>query len=285
MNLHRRLFMPILAATPPFLWQLYFLFLPLLFILFHSISAPEGGVTTAHYAALATYTFFAVVAKSLMLAISTAVVALVIAFPVAYSLATATHRYKNVLLMLLILPSWTSFIVQAYSWYFVLQRNGLLSTLLVTLGITSEPLSFLNCPGAVILGMVYCYLPFMIFPLYTVLERMDKKLLEASADLGANKLQTFYRIILPLALPGIKIGMFLVMVPAFSEFAIPDLMGGFKGMYLGRMVMEKFILYRNWGSGAAAALVSIVFPLVLIGSMLGVRVLMRRALGREEGGV
>lgn len=281
--------LPYVAALPSFLWQCYFLCVPLVFIFFYSITTAEGGwtLTSIHYRALLATTYATIIWNSFLLASLTGALTLLIAYPVAYYIAVYAGKHKNLFLLLLILPSWTSFIVQVYSWFFVLQREGVLSRILVQFGITAEPWNFLNNYGATIFGMTYCFLPFMLFPLYSVLERMDKRLLEASADLGANRWQTFCRIVLPLSLPGIKVGLFLVMVPAFGEFAIPDLMGGFRDMYLGRVVMEKFILYRDWYSGAATVMLSILFPLGLIGLVYGASAVRRyvdsQRLARERG--
>jgi len=263
--------LPFLISLPAYLWEVFFLFIPLIVIFTYSlipdIVAPRF-LTLSHYWELFTTTYAKIVFNSCVLAFITAGLCLLIAFPVAYFLAVkAPRKFKNILLIALILPSWTSFIIQIYSWFYLLQKHGVFSSLIYHMGWTSQPTSLLNCYGATVLGMVYCFLPFMILPLYTVLERMDKKVLEASADLGANRWQTFRHIIFPLTSSGINVGLLLVMIPAFGEFAIPDLMGGFKGVYVGRTIMEKFLIYRNWHSGAAVVMLSIIFPLLLLGAM------------------
>lgn len=263
--------LPFMLVLPAYLWQMYFLAIPLALITGFSLffKAPSAGwtLTLSHYASLMTPTYAGIIWNSAMLAIITATLCLLVAFPVAYYLAVKAGRWKNTLLVFLILPSWTSFIIQIYSWFFLLQKGGLFSRLFWMLGLTVQPVSFLNSYGATVLGMVYCFLPFMILPLYTVLEKMDNKLLEASADLGANRWQTFTNIVLPLSRSGMKVGMVLVMVPAFGEFAIPDLMGGFKDLYLGRVIMEKFLVFRDWHTGAAAVMLSFLIPLCIIGML------------------
>ena len=258
--------LPFLMSMPAFLWEFYFLIVPIGVIALYSL-APlgGGGITFTHYAQLFTSSYFGIICNSCLLAAVTAGLCLLIAYPVAYYLAVRAKRFKNALLVFLILPSWTSFIIQIYSWFYLLQKGGVISSVLYRLGITGDYVSMLNSFGATILGMVYCFLPFMVLPIFTVLDRMDKRLLEASADLGANWWQTMTRIVLPLSASGVRIGLLLVTIPAFGEFAIPDLMGGFKGVYIGRAVMEKFLIYRAWHSGAALVLVSIVIPIVLIG--------------------
>lgn len=284
----------LIAALPAYLWEIYFLFLPIVFILAYSIiidNSASGGVggsqagilqsikngmlTLGHYQKLFTPVYLKILWNSTVLAVLTASITLVIAYPIAYYIALHAKKYKNLFIVFLILPSWTSFIIQIYSWFFVLQKGGILSSFLKNIGLVNYELNFLNSFGATLLGMVYCYLPFMVLPIYTVLERMDKRLLEASADLGANKFVTFWRVIFPLSLSGIKVGLFLVMIPAFGEFAIPDLMGGFKDIYLGRVVMEKFLLYRDWHSGAAVVMLSILFPLLLVSGIVLLRIIYR----------
>ena len=277
--------LPFALSAPAFLWQAYFLFIPLAFITGYSL-VPDVGVegsalTLRHYAHLFDWDFFKIVFNSGMLAFITSVLCLILAFPVAYYLAIKARRWRNVLLVFLILPSWTSFIIQIYSWFYLLQKHGLFSSFLYRMGWTSEPVSLLNNYGATVLGMTYCFLPFMVLPLYTVLARMDSRLLEASADLGANRWQTVRKIVLPLSSSGIKVGMALVMVPAFGEFAIPDLMGGVKDVYVGRMIMEKFLIFRDWHSGSAVVMASFFIPLVVVACGYMLRVAGHRVARRR----
>lgn len=261
---------PFVLALPAYLWQVYFLAIPLSLIAgFSLVRLHSQGweFTFCHYTSLWSSLYLQILCNSLVLSTVTAFLCLIVAYPIAYYLAIRARRFKNTLLVFLILPSWTSFIIQIYSWFYLLQRGGVFSSLLCRLGITAQPLSFLNSYGATVLGMVYCFLPFMVLPLYTALERMDKKLLEASADLGANKWQTFTNIVLPLSRSGVKVGLILVMVPAFGEFAIPDLMGGFKDLYVGRVIMEKFLMFRDWYAGSAVVMISFLIPIFLIGAV------------------
>ena len=255
-------------SAPALLWQVYFVLVPLALISGVSLVMWNGArwtLTVHHYVGLADIMYLKILINSVVLALITALVCLLLAFPVAFYLAVKARRWKNMMLVFLILPSWTSFIIQIYSWFFLLQKRGVFSAFFYRVGLSTEPLSFLNSYGATILGMTYCFLPFMILPLYTALERMDKKLLEASADLGASWWQTFYNIVLPLSASGIKTGVILVTIPAFGEFAIPDLMGGCKDLYLGRTIMEKFLVFRDWHSGAALVLVAFFLPLLALG--------------------
>ncbi|MDQ5890910.1 MAG: spermidine/putrescine transport system permease protein [Candidatus Dependentiae bacterium] len=276
---------PFLLGIPAFLWQLYFLVVPLLFIIVISLvtdmSVGDWSLTLEHYLALFSSMQLKVTLNSAVLACITGVLCLLIGYPVAYYLALKSRRLKQVLLVFLILPSWTSFIIQVYSWFYLLQKRGLFSSFFYALGWTGEPISLLNNYSATVLGMVYCYLPFMVLPLYTVLEKMDKRLLEAAADLGASPWRTFTTIVWPLSMSGIRVGLALVMVPAFGEFAIPDLMGGVKDLYLGRIIFEKFILFRDWHSGAAVVMVSFLIPIAIAVVWYAVHRVQRRLMIEE----
>ncbi len=249
--------LPFVFAAPALIWQVFFIYLPLLVLLFYSLD-----FKLSNYFDLFSSRYFSVILSSLILAFITAVICLIIAYPMAYFLAMKIKRFKTFLLFSLILPSWTSFIVQIYAWIFLLQKGGLFSSVLCKFGIISQSTHLLNNYFSILVGMVYCYLPFMILPIYTVLEKMDKKLLEASADLGANKTQTFKKVVLPLSSAGIMAGFLLVFIPAFGEFAIPDLLGGGKSAFWGATIVEKFLMTRDWASGSALTFTGILFLLI-----------------------
>lgn len=262
--------MPFFYACPAMLWQILFLYLPLLGILVFSFLSFEttadiiSMLTIGHYVDILQPVYFKIIANSFVMALCTTVVTLLIAYPVAYFLAMYVKRMRMVLLFALILPSWTNFIVQMYAWFFLLEEGGFYSRVFALLGITAKPVSLFNNFPATILGMVYGFLPFMIFPLYVVLEKLDKRLIEASTDLGANRFQTFWRIYFPLSLPGVYAGVLLVFIPSFGEFAVPLLLGGAKRAYWGTVIMEKFLVTQDFASGFALATVGIVG---LIGAM------------------
>lgn len=249
--------LPFFTAMPAILWQLLFLLIPLGIIFFYSfhisIADYTGYLTPslASYKALLQPVYLAIVVRSGFFAFLTALSALLLAYPVAYFLAMRVRRWKNFFLFLLTLPFWTNFLVQIYAWYFIIEPDGLINTILKKMGIITEPIMLANSLGAVFLVMLYCYLPFMIMPLYTALEKIDKRLLEASADLGARPWQTFAQITLPLSYQGIKTGFLLVLVPAFGEFAIPELIGGSKYMFVGSLISYYFLVARNTFLGAA----------------------------------
>jgi spermidine/putrescine transport system permease protein len=260
---------PFLFAFPAMLWQILFLYLPFGVLAFNSFFAVAKGAKTAtfslaHYAQLFSPIYLKVVGNSFLLAFETTIICLLIAYPVAYFVAMHIRRWRTMFVFFLILPSWMNFIVQVYAWMFLLQKGGVLSNLLYKVGLTSTPVHMLNNHISMIIGMVYCYLPFMILPLYTVLEKMDKRYLEASADLGANRFWSFVNITLPLSLSGVIVGSLLVFIPCFGEFAIPDLLGGNKASYIGSVIVDKIMAYRNWRSGAAVSIMGLLIPLALV---------------------
>lgn len=254
-------------------WQALFFYLPLSFLLTTSFvkylpSTNSSYFTFDHYLALFRPVYGYIIARSLLAASCTVLVSLAIAYPVAYYLALKVTKWRTVLFALLILPFWTNFLLLVYSWYFLLENDGLLNTLLLKMGLISVPLHLMNTTFAVYFGMFYCYLPFMLLPLYTSLEKLDPRLLEASADLGATYWQTFRNIIIPLTAPGIKTGSVLVFVPAFGEFVIPALLGGDKNMYVGSVITHYFLTIRNVPLGSAftcvAALVLVSFLMCVL---------------------
>jgi spermidine/putrescine transport system permease protein len=256
-------------AMPAIAWQILFFYIPVALVIILSfvktVQVPGTPIfTLEHYGYLIAPLFFWVIARSLVLALVTACLCLLLAYPVAYVLAVKVERYKNIFLFFLILPFWTSLMVQVYSWFFVLEHNGLLNTIFLKLGLISQPIHMLNTTFSIYLVMVYCYLPFMIFPLYTALEKIDKKMFEAAADLGASQLQTFAKITLPLSMPGAKTGFFLVFVPSFGEFVVPTLLGGGKQLFVGSLITQYFLSARNPYLGAAFTCLSGLVLLISI---------------------
>ncbi|KKP25569.1 MAG: Spermidine/putrescine transport system permease protein potB [candidate division TM6 bacterium GW2011_GWE2_31_21] len=258
---------PYLLAFPAIIWQIFFLYIPLLVIFifsFRDYSESYGfiGWTFSHYERILKPIYLHVVFNSFYLAFATAVICMFIAYPVAYFLAFRVRRLKMFFLFLLVLPSWTNIIVEVYAWFFLLEKRGLISRVLYSLNIISQPLHMVNNTFSVLLGMIYCFLPFMILPIYIILEKTDRKLFEASADLGASKFVTFRRVIFPLSLPGMYTGFLLVFVPAFGEFAVPALLGGAKKAFWGTVIVDKFLLLREWETGFAFASAGILFLLL-----------------------
>ena len=250
-----------------FVWQLLFFYLPISFLISTSFIEylPSLGIshfTLSFYKSLLNPIYANIFFRSFCLAAVTVIVTLLIAYPVAYYLAIKVKKFKNVLFALLILPFWTNLLLLVYAWYFLLENDGLVNNFLLWIGIIKQTLHLINTLFSVYMGTIYCYLPFMLLPLYSVLDKFDTRLLEASADLGASYLQTFRKIIIPLTYPGIKTGAILVFVPAFGEFVIPALLGGDKNMYVGSVITHYFLTVRNVALGSAFTCLSTV---VLIG--------------------
>ncbi|MGF1547098.1 MAG: ABC transporter permease subunit [Thiotrichales bacterium] len=193
--------------------------------------------------------------NSLQVAAISTLLCLLLGFPMAYGIARADPRWRLPLLMLIILPFWTSFLIRVYAWIGILKNNGLINNLLLGLGVIDQPLPLLHTPFAVYVGIVYSYLPFMVLPLYATLARLDLTLLEAAADLGARPFKAFLTVTLPLALPGIIAGSLLVFVPATGEFVIPDLLGGPDALMIGKVLWTEFFNNADWPVASALAVV------------------------------
>ena len=256
-----------------FIWQLLFFYIPVSFLISTSFVQyfPDLAIsrfTLTFYKDFFNPVYAAIFFRSFCLASVTVCVALLISYPVAYYLAIKVKRFKTILFALLILPFWTNLLLLVYSWYFLLENDGIINNFLMMLGIIKEPIHMMNSMFAVYMGTIYCYLPFMLLPLYSVLDKFDTRLLEASADLGASYLQTFRKIILPLTFPGIKTGAMLVFVPSFGEFVIPALLGGDKHMYVGSVITHYFLTVRNVPLGSAFTCFSI-FVLISVFIMYG----------------
>jgi len=202
--------------------------------------------------------------SSLKIAIISALLTLIIGYSIAYSVARAPTRWRGILLMLVILPFWTSFLIRVYAWIGILKTEGLLNLALTTIGIIDKPLIIMNTDLAVYIGIVYSYLPFMILPLYANLEKMDMSLLEAAADLGCRPLKTFWTVTIPLSLPGILAGCFLVFIPVMGEFVIPDLLGGSQTLMIGKVLWGEFFYNRDWPVASAVAIILLAILVVPI---------------------
>lgn len=204
--------------------------------------------------------------SSVMIAAISTVLTLLIGYPIAYGMARSPKSWRPTLLMLVILPFWTSFLIRVYAWIGILKNEGLLNQFLMTLGLIDQPLVILNTNIAVYIGIVYSYLPFLVLPLYASLERLDGSLLEAAEDLGSPPWKAFWQITVPLSLPGVIAGCFLVFIPAVGEFVIPDLLGGSDTLMIGKTLWVEFFNNRDWPVSSAVAvilLMILVIPIVL----------------------
>ena len=204
--------------------------------------------------------------NSLNLALTSTLICLLIGYPIAFYVAKSKENIRNLLLILLIIPFWTSFLLRVYAWKVILQGSGIINTILIKFGIIDQPLSMLHNHYAVILGVVYTYLPFMILPLYGYLVKFDLNLIDASSDLGAKPFKTFIKVIIPLSLPGIMAGSMLVFIPVVGEFVIPELLGGSDKLYFGKIIWDEFFVNRDWPIASALAMSGIfilVVPIII----------------------
>jgi spermidine/putrescine transport system permease protein len=264
----RRLF---LAPTAVILVLLYGL--PLLIIGAYSIlqrgayGGVEAALTLASFQRLADSLYLTILARSFLLAATATLLCLLLAFPLAWFISNAGPR-KNLYLALVVLPFWTSVLICMYSWMFLLRDTGLVNTLLLSLGWISEPIPLLYNYGAVLLGLVYNYLPFMVLPLYAALERLDPHLVEASSDLGARPWTTFRRVVLPLSAPGVRAGTVLVFIPCLGDYLTPDLLGGGRTIMIGNLIQNQFTSSRDYPFGAAVSLALMSVVMLLLWQLL-----------------
>lgn len=256
------------VALPAIGWFLGFLLIPLCFILVYSLAQKGiyGGVvfkySLENYVRAGDWLYLRIFWNSLQLAFLTSLSCLILGYPLAYAMATAPAWIRPLLMTAVVLPFWTNFVVRVYAIKLLLSEHGPLSWSLAAVGLTAGPVSFLNGTLAVWIGMVTNYLPFMVLPLYVVLEKFDFSLLEAARDLGASSFQVVTRVLLPLTRRGITTGFILVFTPALGEFVIPDLLGGARVMMIGNLISEQFLKTRDWPFGSALAIILIATVMV-----------------------
>jgi spermidine/putrescine transport system permease protein len=225
----------------------------------------RSGAFLANYARTFQPIYLQIYWRSLWMAIATTALCLIISYPVAYYIAAiAAPRRRNLLLGLAVIPFWTSFLIRTYAWMFILRTEGLLNRALLAAGLTSHPLELLYNDFAVLIGLVYAEIPFMVLPLYASLEKLDLSLLEASADLGAPRRSSFWRVTVPLTMPGIVAGVILVFVPSLGQFIVSDLLGGAKTILAGNLIQNQFAVARNKPFGSAVAFELTVAVLALL---------------------
>jgi spermidine/putrescine transport system permease protein len=263
-------------------WLLFFFLVPIGIMVAYSFmprgiyGGVEPGVTLEHYRRFFDPLYLAILRRTLMVSLLCTLICLALGYPVAYVIARS-RRWRNLLLFLVVLPFWTSFLVRTFAMIFLLRDTGLVNTLLLRTGLIQQPLTLLYTPVAVMAGLVYGFLPFMILPIYATLEKQDLSLLEAASVLGAGPAARFWRITFPLSLPGVVAGCLLVFIPALGSFLPSDLLGGAKEMLIGNLIQNQFAAARNWPFGSAASFV--VMTTVLVGVFLYLRTGNRPAPG------
>jgi spermidine/putrescine transport system permease protein len=259
-------------ALPGLLWMAALFIVPLLlvFVISFASRGTYGGVewdwTLTNYLDLIHPLYGKILAQSMWYALLTTAVCFALGFPMAYFIARSPARWQPLLLMLVMLPFWTNFLVRTYAWMILLRGDGLVNRALQFLSIIESPLELLYTPVAVIIGLVYGYLPFMVLPLYVAVERLDRSLVEAAWDLYASRWAVFTRIILPLTKPGIVGGCVLVFVPTIGAFITPDLLGGARSMMIGNLIQHEYLVVRDWplGSAASFVLMAVVMAAVML---------------------
>ena len=263
----------------PYLWLVLFFFVPLALIFKISISVSEWGMppyrdlfslsengleinsTLGNYLFIFSDPFYIrSYLNSLSLALTSTILCLLIGYPIAFYVAKSKTSIRNILLIMLIIPFWSSFLLRVYAWKVLLQGSGIINSILIHIGLISEPISMLHNHYAVILGVVYTYLPFMILPLYGYLVKFDLNLIDASNDLGAKPLNTFVKVILPLSLPGIVAGSMLVFIPVVGEYIIPEMLGGSDKLYFGKIIWDEFFVNRDWPIASAVSYTHLTLP-------------------------
>ena len=257
-----------LLSTPYILWTVLFTIVPLIIILIFSLSASSkiGSLSTDftldRYVQFFEPIYVDVFFRSIKLSLYSTVFCLILGYPVAYIIANKKMRVRNFLILFIILPQWTNFLLRTYAWMSILKDNGPINSFLINIGLIKEPLTLLYTDGAVLMGMVYNFLPYMILPIYTVILKIDKAYVEAARDLGASSAITFRKIILPLSMPGIVSGIIMVFMPAISTFVISDLLGGGHSMLMGNLIQNQFLAARNWQFGSAISMILIAIILI-----------------------
>jgi len=266
------------SLYPYVLWMVLFTIVPILLILYYSLVSTGGGfsLTLEHYARVFEPLYLAVIWRSIQLALVSTAVCFILGYPVAMILANSPAKQQFTLIVLFVVPMWMNFLARTYAWMSLMETNGIINGFLGLIGI--KPAAMLYTSGAVVVGMVYNYLPFMVFPIYTVLRKMDPLLLEAAQDLGANPVRTFLKVIFPLSLPGVLSGVTMVFMPSVTTFAISQLLGGGQFTLIGNLIEQQYLRTYDWGFGSA---LSIILMLIILVSMS----LISRSNVYEEGGL
>ncbi|MDK7473334.1 spermidine/putrescine ABC transporter permease PotB [Bacillus paranthracis] len=259
-----------LLALPTVAWLLIFFLIPLLFVLAFAFmqrgayGTVEMQFTLENIARVFDSLYMGTLWETVKIAVITTVICLLIGYPFAYTITIVDRKYRSILLLLATIPFWINFLVRSYAWIVILRSQGLVNTLLLKLGIISEPLNLLYNTPSVILGMVYSLLPFMILPVYAAIEQLDKRKLEAAYDLGATPVKAFWNVTVPMTMSGIATGSILVFVSSIGMFVVSDVMGGSKVALIGNVIQNQFLGARDWPFGSALSMIVVLFSVLLI---------------------
>lgn len=259
-----------LLALPTVTWLLIFFLFPLVFVLAFAFlqrgayGTVEMKFTLENIARVFDPLYMNTIWETVKIAVITTVLCLLIGYPFAYTITIVDRKYRSILLLLATIPFWINFLVRSYAWIVILRSQGLVNTLLLKLGIISEPLNLLYNTPSVILGMVYSLLPFMILPVYAAIEQLDKRKLEAAYDLGATPMKAFWHVTLPMTMSGVATGSILVFVSSIGMFVVSDVMGGSKVALIGNVIQNQFLGARDWPFGSALSIIVVLFSVLLI---------------------
>lgn len=255
-------------AYPYIVWMIIFILVPLALILLYSLTLGDGDITDIEFT-LENFKKFLdpryidVLWRSISLALKSTAITLALGYPMAMIISRENIKKRNAMILLFVIPMWMNFLLRTYAWLTLLGKNGFINYIIVKLGF--QPLNLIYNDGAVLLGMVYNFLPFMVLPIYSVLIKIDKSLVEAAEDLGAGKMKVFTKIIFPLSIPGIITGITMVFMPAVSTFVISRLLGGGQYMLIGNLVEQQFLGTGDWHFGSAISIIMMVFILITMG--------------------
>ena len=244
-------------AAPYSVWAVGFIIIPLFVILYYAFTSEEGALTLANFSYVLTKENLKALGLSLWLSFLSTVICLVLAYPLAMILTSRNVSQTSFVVLLFILPMWMNSLLRTLAWQTLLEKNGVINSILSFLHLPT--LNIINTPAAIVLGMVYNFLPFMVLPLYNILLKIDKDVINAARDLGANSVQTFFQILLPLSMPGIVSGVTMVFIPALTTFVISDLLGGSKILLIGNVIEQEFKQTNNWNAGSALSMILMIF--------------------------
>ena len=246
-----------LLAGPYLFWSVSFVVIPLLVIVYYAFTSDEGTFTFSNLAQITTPENLKALGMSILLSFLSTAICLILAYPLAMILSEKNMNQTSFIVLIFILPMWMNFLLRTLAWQTLLEKNGVINNILHFLHLPEQ--SLINTPGAIVLGMIYNFLPFMILPIYNVLAKIDRDVLYAARDLGANNMQTFFKIILPLSVPGVISGITMVFVPSLTTFVISDLLGGSKILLIGNVIEQEFKQGSNWHTGSGLSLVLMIF--------------------------
>lgn len=251
-----------LLAAPYSVWAIGFILIPLVLVIFYAFTDKMGSFTLDNIIAISESTNLKALGLSVMLSFISTIICLLLAYPLAMILATLGVNQSSFMVFIFILPMWMNFLLRTLAWQTLLEKTGVINSILTFLNLPT--LNIINTPSAIVLGMVYNFLPFMVLPIYNTLIKIDSNVINAAKDLGANNIQTFTRVIFPLSLPGVISGITMVFVPALTTFVISDLLGGAKILLIGNVIEQEFKQANNWNAGSGLSFVLMIFIVISI---------------------